>query len=91
MKKSLVLTGMMGVGKTTIGSLLSNHIGIKTPNLISKLEINLNEVLNKGSDVRLTVDLRIQNIVRDELYKSLKYSNDSSLTVPVSIFHTPQV
>ena len=56
-------------------NIFSNLIGIKTPNLISKLEKNLNEVLNKGSDVRLTVDLRIQNIVRDELYKSLKYYN----------------
>ncbi len=56
-------------------NIFSNLIGIKTPHLISKLEKNLNEVLSNGSDVRLTVDLRIQNIVRDELYKSLKYYN----------------
>ncbi len=56
-------------------NIFSNLIGIKTPHLISKLEKNLNEILKNGSDVRLTVDLRIQNIVRDELYKSLKYYN----------------
>ncbi len=56
-------------------NIFSNLIGIKTPHLISKLEKNLNEVLNKGGDIRLTVDLRIQNIVREELYKSLKFYN----------------
>ncbi len=46
MKKSLVLTGMMGVGKTTIGSLLSNHIGIKFIDMDTQIEKKLSLSIN---------------------------------------------
>ena len=44
-------------------NIFSNLVGIKTPHLVSKLEKNHDEVLNKGNDLRLTLDLRIQNRV----------------------------
>ncbi len=67
-------------------NIFSNLIGIKTPHLISKVEKNLDESLNKGIDVKLTVDLRIQNIVRDELYKSLKdYNAKAALAMVMNV------
>ena len=46
LKKSLVLTGMMGVGKTTIGSLLSNRIGIKFVDMDTQIEKKLSLSIN---------------------------------------------
>ena len=48
-------------------NIFSNLIGLKTNELISKIEKNMNEELVEGKNLKLTVDLRIQNIVREEL------------------------
>ena len=49
----------------------SHLVGFKINNLKSKFERNFDNVLSNGKDIKLTVDLKIQNIVRDELIKGL--------------------
>ena len=53
MKKSLVLTGMMGVGKSTIGKLLSEEIKVEFEDIDMKIEsmlsMSINDIFkNKG-------------------------------------------
>ena len=43
-------------------NIFSNLIGLKTNELISKIEKNMNKELVEGKNLKLTVDLRIQNI-----------------------------
>ena len=52
-------------------NIFSHLVGFKINNLKSKLERNFDNVLSNGKDIKLTVDLKIQNIVRDELIKGL--------------------
>ena len=67
-------------------NIFSNLVGIQTPHLSSKLEKKFNTLLNKGSNLQLTLDLRIQNIVRDELNKSFKdYEAKSALAVVMNV------
>ena len=61
-------------------------IGLKTNELISKIEKNMNKELVEGKNLKLTVDLRIQNIVREELYKSLiEYKAKAALAVVMNV------
>ncbi len=53
MKKTLVLTGMMGVGKSTVGNLLSSKIGLRFRDVDAiiekKLSLSVKEIFdNKG-------------------------------------------
>ena len=67
-------------------NIFSNLIGLKTNELVSKIEKNMNEELIKGKNLKLTVDLRIQNIVREELYKSLiEYKAKAALAVVMNV------
>ena len=67
-------------------NIFSNLIGIKTNELISKIEKNMNKELVEGKNLKLTVDLRIQNIVREELYKSLiEYKAKAALAVVMNV------
>ena len=54
MKKNLILTGMMGVGKSTIGKSLSKRLKMKfidTDKLIEKQEnMNINEIFEKKGE-----------------------------------------
>ncbi len=67
-------------------NIFSNLIGLKTNELKSKLEKNLNDELSLGNNIELTVDLRIQNIVRDELLKSMKeYESKAALAIVMNV------
>ena len=67
-------------------NLFSHIIGLKTSNLSSKLEKNLDYKLSEGEDIKLTLDLRVQNIVRDELQKSLEnYQAKSALALIMNV------
>ena len=67
-------------------NIFSNLIGLKTNELISKIEKNMNKELVEGKNLILTVDLRIQNIVREELYKSLiEYKAKAALAVVMNV------
>ncbi len=67
-------------------NIFSNLIGLKTNELISKIEKNMNKELVEGQNLKLTVDLRIQNIVREELYKSLiEYKAKAALAVVMNV------
>ena len=50
MKKTIVLTGMMGVGKSTVGNLLSTKIGLKFKDVDTiiekKLSLSVKEIFN---------------------------------------------
>ena len=67
-------------------NIFSNLIGLKTNELISKIEKNMNKELVEGKSLKLTVDLRIQNIVREELYKSLiEYKAKAALAIVMNV------
>ena len=67
-------------------NIFSNLIGLKTNELISKIEKNMNKELVEGKNLKLTVDLRIQNIVREELYKSLiEYKAKAALAIVMNV------
>ena len=67
-------------------NIFSNLIGIKTGELISKVEKNMNRELIEGKNLELTVDLRVQNIVREELYKSLsEYEAKAALAIVMNV------
>ena len=67
-------------------NIFSNLIGLKTNELISKIEKNMDKELVKGKNLQLTVDLRIQNIVREELHKSLnEYEAKSALAIVMNV------
>ena len=59
-------------------NLFSHLTGFKSLHLKSKLEKNLNDKLAKGINIDLTVDLKIQTIVHEELKKSIKKYNAKS-------------
>ena len=52
-------------------NLFSHLTGFKTEELKSKIEKNLDEELRDGLDVKLTLDLRVQDKVHEELYKKV--------------------
>ena len=51
MKKSLVLTGMMGVGKSTIGRLLSKKLNLKFIDIDKVIEKNQRKTIRKIFEV----------------------------------------
>ncbi len=59
-------------------SLFSHLTGFKSSELKSKIERNLDEHLKQGTDISLTLDLRVQHKVHEELSKSLKLYNANS-------------
>ena len=59
-------------------SLFSHLTGFKSLELKSKIERNLDEHLKEGTDISLTLDLRVQHKVHEELSKSLKLYNANS-------------
>ena len=59
-------------------SLFSHLTGFKSSELKSKIERNLDEHLKEGTDISLTLDLRVQHKVHEELSKSLKLYNANS-------------
>ena len=59
-------------------SLFSHLTGFKSSELKSKIERNLDEHLREGTDISLTLDLRVQHKVHEELSKSLKLYNANS-------------
>ena len=59
-------------------NLFSHLTGFKSSELKSKIEKNLDDKLKNGNDINLTLDLRIQHKVHEELTKSLRLYNASS-------------
>ena len=59
-------------------NLFSHLTGFKSLELKSKIERNLDDHLKKGTDVSLTLDLRVQHKVHEELSNSLKLYNANS-------------
>ena len=59
-------------------SLFSHLTGFKSSELKSKIERNLDEHLKEGTDISLTLDLRVQHKVHEELSNSLKLYNANS-------------
>ena len=59
-------------------NLFSHLTGFKSSELKSKMEKNLDDKLKNGNDINLTLDLRIQHKVHEELTKSLRLYNASS-------------
>ncbi len=59
-------------------SLFSHLTGFKSSELKSKIERNLDEHLKEGTDISLTLDLRVQHKVHEELSKSLRLYNANS-------------
>lgn len=72
-------------------NIFSHLTGLKTENLSSKLEKNFDEYLKKGHDIKLTLDLRIQNIVRDELSKSIEFYEAKSALAIVMDVHSGEI
>ena len=67
-------------------SLFSHITGFLSSNLKSKLEKNLNSKLKNGDDVALSVDLRVQSIVHEELSESLdSYEANSAVSIVMDI------
>ena len=63
MKKNLVLTGMMGVGKSTIGKKLAKKLKIKF--------IDLDKIIEKRRVTRLKIYLKLkEKIISGKLRKS---------------------
>ncbi|MEE2695195.1 MAG: penicillin-binding protein 2 [Pseudomonadota bacterium] len=66
--------------------IFSHLTGFKTSNLKSKIEKNLDSHLANGENIQLTLDLRIQNIVREELLNSLKdFGAESALSIVMNV------
>jgi len=64
----------------------SHLTGFKIDKLKSKLENNFDSTLSIGNDLKLTVDLKVQNIVRDELIKGLElYNAKSALSIVMNV------
>ena len=59
MGKNLTLTGMMGVGKSTIGRLLSKKLGMPFEDLDERIEIkeslNIKQIFTTLSDLFITI------------------------------------
>ena len=73
LKKNLVLTGMMGVGKTTIGKIVAKKLKLKfvdIDSLVEKKEKNtIKEIFrNKGEDYFRKIEAKITLL---ELKKSI--------------------
>ena len=67
-------------------NLFSHLTGFKSSNITSKVEKNLNNFLENGNDLNLSVDLRVQSIVHEELSKSLKkYDANSAVTIIIDV------
>ena len=67
-------------------NLFSHLTGFKSSNITSKVEKNLNNFLENGNDLNLSVDLRVQSIVHGELSKSLKkYDASSAVTIIIDV------
>ena len=67
-------------------NLFSHLTGFKSSTITSKVEKNLNNLLEEGNDLNLSVDLRVQSIVHEELSKSLKkYDANSAVTIIVDV------
>jgi len=73
LKKTLVLTGMMGVGKTTIGNLLSNHLSIKLIDLDKEIEKKLS--LSISEIFKIKGEKYFREIEEKETIKYLKNQN----------------
>ena len=67
-------------------NIFSHLTGFKINRLKSKLENNFDSILSIGKDLNLTVDLKVQNIVRDELIKGLElYKAKSALSIVMDV------
>ncbi|MAI60228.1 MAG: hypothetical protein CMM92_04330 [Rickettsiales bacterium] len=67
-------------------SLFSHLTGFKSLELKSKIERNLDEHLKEGTDISLTLDLRVQHKVHEELSKSLKlYNANSAVAIVMNV------
>ncbi len=67
-------------------NLFSHITGFKSSEIKSKVERNFNQILENGNDVKLSVDLRVQTIVYDELLKSLKkFDANSAVTIIMDV------
>ena len=67
-------------------NIFSHLTGFKIDKLKSKLENNFDSTLSLGNDLNLTVDLKVQNIVRDELIKGLEiYKAKSALSIVMNV------
>ena len=67
-------------------NLFSHITGFKSSEIKSKVERNFNQILENGKDVKLSVDLRVQTIVYDELLKSLeKFDANSAVTIIMDV------
>ena len=76
MKKNLVLTGMMAVGKSTIGRLLSEKVGIKFYDIDKIIEndqsTSINEIFKKHGE---------EFFRKIELEKSIKYLEEKEAII----------
>ena len=67
-------------------NLFSHLTGFKSSDITSKVEKNLNNFLKEGNNLYLSVDLRVQSIVHEELSESLKkYGASSAVTIIIDV------
>ena len=67
-------------------NLFSHITGFKSSEITSKVERNFNQILENGKDIKLSVDLRVQAIVHDELFRSLKkFDANSAVTIIIDV------
>ncbi|MFL2679620.1 MAG: peptidoglycan D,D-transpeptidase FtsI family protein [Alphaproteobacteria bacterium] len=72
-------------------NLFSHLTGFKSLDLKSKIEKNLDTELKKGLNVNLTLDLRVQDKVHEELSNSLKLYNAKSAVAIVMNANTGEI
>ena len=67
-------------------NLFSHLTGFKSLDLKSKIEKNLDSQLKEGKDIKLTLDLRIQHMVHEELLSSLRlYNANSAVSIIMNV------
>tara|TARA_B100000287_G_C20673686_1_gene794416 strand:+ start:3392 stop:5062 length:1671 start_codon:yes stop_codon:yes gene_type:complete len=67
-------------------NLFSHLTGFKSLDLKSKIEKNLDSQLKEGKNINLTLDLRIQHMVHEELLKSLRlYNANSAVSIIMNV------
>ena len=75
------------------GNLASHYLGHVNETLggVSGAERTFNDLLIKGEDVKLGIDIRVQYVVRDELYNAYKKFRAKSATAIIADINTGEI